>query len=106
MDVELVAIDPCRGPGSAGWRGWASLVAERETGDQWLEEADSRRKQVETFGTLRKSTGDSKDAEAHVSGQVHKFANNASRRYRRALKWLDADDKQDKKIKLEKSTVQ
>lgn len=46
-------------------------------------EADQRRKQLETFGTLRKSTGDSKDAEAHVSDQVHKFANNAARRYRR-----------------------
>mmetsp|Transcript_53889 Transcript_53889/g.149657 ORF Transcript_53889/g.149657 Transcript_53889/m.149657 type:complete len:648 (-) Transcript_53889:273-2216(-) len=106
LDVEVVAMDACRGPGSAGWRGWQSLVAERETGDQWLEEADQRRKQLETFGTLRKSTGDSKDAEAHVSDQVHKFANNAARRYRRALKWLEADDQQDKKNQLEKSTVQ
>lgn len=106
IDVEVVAMDACRGPGSPGWRGWQSLVTERETGDQWLEEADQRRKQLETFGMLRKSTGDSKDAEAHVSGQVHKFANNATRRYRRALKWLEADENQDKKIKLERSTVQ
>jgi len=106
MDVEVVAMDACRGPGSSGWRGWQSLVVERETGDQWLEEADQRRKQLETFGMLRKSTGDSKDAEAHVSDQVHKFANNATRRYRRALKWLEADEQQDKKIKLERSTVQ
>jgi len=57
MSVELVAMDQNRGPGSSGWKGWASLVGERETGDQWLEEADGRRKQLETFGTLRKSDG-------------------------------------------------
>lgn len=106
MDVEVVAMDQCRGPGSPDWKGWQSLFAERETGDQWLEEADNRRKQLETFGMLRKSTDDSKDAEAHVSGQVHKFANNAARRYRRALKWIEADDQEDRKIKLEKCTVQ
>jgi len=78
MDVELVAMDSCRGPGSAGWQGWTSLIHERETGDQWLEEADERRKQLETFGTLRKSTDDSKEAEQHVATQVHKFAGNAT----------------------------
>lgn len=106
FDVELVAMDSCRGPGSKGWRGWASLVAERETGDQWLEEGDGRRKQLETFGTLRKSTGDSKDAEAAVSEQVHKFAGNATRRYRRALRWIEADNQEDGKIKLETATLQ
>jgi len=106
MDVELVAMDSCRGPGSPGWRGWQSLVNERETGDQWLEEADGRRKQLETFGTLRKSTGDSKGAEAHVAEQVHKFAGNAARRYRRGLRWLEADDQEDRKIRLEKGTLQ
>jgi len=105
MDVEFVAMDPCRGPGSAGWKGWQSLVAERETGDQWLEEADGRRKQLETFGTLRKSTEDTKDAEAHVAEQVHKFSNNASRRYRRALKWLSEDSQDDRKMRLEKGTL-
>jgi len=105
MDVELVAMDSCRGPGSAGWQGWTSLIHERETGDQWLEEADERRKQLETFGTLRKSTDDSKEAEQHVATQVHKFAGNATRRYRRALRWLEADDQQDKKVKLEKATL-
>jgi len=105
MDVELVAMDSCRGPGSPGWRGWQSLVGERETGDTWLEEADARRKQLETFTTLRKSTGDSKGAEAHVAEQVHKFAGNAARRYRRALRWLEADNQDDRKIKLEKGTL-
>ncbi|OLQ01886.1 hypothetical protein AK812_SmicGene15312 [Symbiodinium microadriaticum] len=38
------------------WKGWQSLIQERETGDSWLDEADGRRKQLETFGTLRKST--------------------------------------------------
>jgi len=106
MDVELVALDSCRGPGSAGWRGWQSLVMERETGDQWLEEADGRRKQLETFGTLKKSTDDSKGAEAHVAEQVHKYAGNAARRYRRALRWLQSDEQEDRKIKLEKGTLQ
>merc|ERR1711933_176985 len=64
-----------------------------------------RRKQLETFTTLRKSTGDSKDAEANVASQVHKFAYNAVRRYRRALRWLEADDMTDRKIKLEKCTL-
>jgi len=105
MDVELVHMDPCRGPGSPGWKGWQSLVVERETGDRWLEEADERRKQLETFTTLQKSTGTSKDAEAHVAEQVHKFAYNAERRYRRALRWLEAEQSSDKKIKLEKGTL-
>jgi len=101
-----VALDPNRGPGSPGFRGWQSLVQERERGDQWLDEADGRRKQLETFGTLSKSTGQTKDAEAHVAGQARKFANNAARRYTRALKWIEADENQDQKLKLEKSTVQ
>jgi len=105
MDVELVGMDPCRGPGTEGWRGWQSLLGERETGDRWLEEADGRRKQLETFGTLKKSTGDSKDAEKHVADQVHKYAANAEKRYRRALKWLKMDGEEDKKIKLEKGTL-
>merc|ERR1712151_964133 len=49
IDVELVALDPNRGPGSPGWKGWQSLFGERSKGDQWLEEADAARKQLETF---------------------------------------------------------
>ncbi|CAE7567512.1 unnamed protein product [Symbiodinium natans] len=105
MDVELVALDPCRGPGTPGWRGWQSLISERETGDSWLDEADGRRKQLETFGTLRKSTEDSKGAEAHVAEQVHKYAYNAERRYRRGLKWIDMDKKDDRKLQLEQATL-
>jgi len=106
IDVELVAMDPCRGPGTPGWKGWQTLISEREMGDQWLEEADGRRKQLETFGMLRKSTEDSKGAEAHVAEQVHKFAYNAERRYRRGLKWLEMDDKKDdRKMQLEMATV-
>lgn len=106
MEVELKAMDTNRGPGTAGWRGWQSLINERETGDQWLEEADGRRKQLETFGMLRKSTEDSKGAETHVADQVHKFAFNAERRYRRALKWVDMDDqKEDRKMMLEQATL-
>mmetsp|Transcript_56313 Transcript_56313/g.134371 ORF Transcript_56313/g.134371 Transcript_56313/m.134371 type:complete len:646 (+) Transcript_56313:39-1976(+) len=105
MDVEVVAMDANRGPGTPGWKGWQSLVNEREVGDQWLEEADARRKQLETFGTLRKSTEDSKGAELHVADQVHKFAYNAERRYRRALKWIEMDKKEDRKLQLEQATL-
>lgn len=105
VDVELVALDSCRGPGSSGWRGWQSLLNEREIGDQWLEEADNRRKQLETFSTLQKSTDNSKGAEAHVAEQVHKYAFNAMRRYRRALKWIETESQEDRKIKLEKCTL-
>eukprot|EP00930_Biecheleria_cincta_P028367 TRINITY_DN197_c0_g2_i1.p1 TRINITY_DN197_c0_g2~~TRINITY_DN197_c0_g2_i1.p1 ORF type:complete len:677 (+),score=166.22 TRINITY_DN197_c0_g2_i1:79-2031(+) len=106
MEVEVKSMDTNRGPGTAGWRGWQSLITERETGDQWLEEADGRRKQLETFGMLRKSTEDSKGAEVHVAEQVHKFAYNAERRYRRALKWIDMDDqKDDRKMMLEQATL-
>lgn len=105
MDVEVVAMDPCRGPGTPGWKGWQNLINEREIGDQWLDEADGRRKQLETFGTLRKSTEDSKGAEAHVAEQVHKFAYNAERRYRRGLKWIEMDKKEDRKIQLEQATL-
>eukprot|EP00933_Yihiella_yeosuensis_P045101 TRINITY_DN40419_c0_g1_i1.p1 TRINITY_DN40419_c0_g1~~TRINITY_DN40419_c0_g1_i1.p1 ORF type:complete len:650 (-),score=189.35 TRINITY_DN40419_c0_g1_i1:159-2108(-) len=106
IDVELVGMDPCRGPGTPGWKGWQSLVTEREIGDQWLEEGDGRRKQLETFSTLRKSTEDSKGAEQNVADQVHKFAYNAVRRYRRALKWLEVDPtKEERKMQLEMCTV-
>eukprot|EP00435_Cladocopium_sp_Y103_P057588 s1303_g19.t2 len=44
------------GGDAGGWKGWQNLINEREVGDQWLDEADGRRKQLETFGTLRKST--------------------------------------------------
>jgi len=105
FDVELVGIEQVRGPGTPGWGGWTQIINERETGDNWLEEADGRRKQLETFGMMRKSTSDSVQAEEHVASLVHKFANNAVRRYRRALKWSDAEENQDKKIKNEKSTL-
>eukprot|EP00928_Gymnodinium_smaydae_P005963 TRINITY_DN12070_c0_g1_i1.p1 TRINITY_DN12070_c0_g1~~TRINITY_DN12070_c0_g1_i1.p1 ORF type:complete len:653 (+),score=196.07 TRINITY_DN12070_c0_g1_i1:111-2069(+) len=105
LDVEIVGIEECRGPASPDWNGWATIAQEREIGDNWLEEADGRRKQLETFGTMRKSTDDSKDAEQHVAAQVHKFARNALRRYRRALEWAIKDPNQDKKIKLEQMTL-
>lgn len=41
-----------------------------------------------------------------MADQVHKFANNAAKRYRRALKWIEADDQEDRKLQLEKCTVQ
>jgi len=106
FDVELAALDDNKGPGSAGWLGWQSLVGERDKGDQWLEEAEGRRKQLETFSTLRKSTSDSKGAEDHVAAQVHQHANNAFRRYNRVLKWIEAGDDQNDKAKLEKAKVQ
>merc|ERR1711920_200961 len=101
IDVELVALDPNRGPGSPGWKGWQSLFAERSKGDHWLEEADGARKQLETFETLHKSTDQTKDSEANYCYKVHKNANNASRRYRRALQWIEAEDRESKKIKTE-----
>jgi len=105
MDVELVALDPCKGPGSPGWKGWGSLMTEIETGDRWLEEGDERRKQLETFDTMKKSTDDTKDAVQHVADQVHKFANNACRRYKRAKAWLGVDDQENKKVIMETANV-
>jgi len=70
-----------------------------------VEEADGRRKQLETFAMMRKSTSDSAEAEQHVADQVHKFAINASRRYRRALKWAEKENPEEKKIKLEAATL-
>lgn len=106
VDVELVAIDPNRGPGSPGWKGWSSLVQEIEHGSEWLAQADERRKQLETFSMLRKSTSDSADAEEHVAGQVHKFAVNAARRFTRALKWIDADSSSGAKEQTQKMKLQ
>eukprot|EP00928_Gymnodinium_smaydae_P033008 TRINITY_DN23762_c0_g1_i1.p1 TRINITY_DN23762_c0_g1~~TRINITY_DN23762_c0_g1_i1.p1 ORF type:complete len:712 (-),score=148.44 TRINITY_DN23762_c0_g1_i1:180-2315(-) len=106
IDVEVVAMDPNRGPGTPGWGGWQCIVAERSRGDTWLDNADERRKQLETFGTLQKSTESSKDAEAHVAKEVVKFSNNAIRRYRRTLSWLEKETQDEKKVILEKATVQ
>lgn len=106
MDVELISVEANRGPGSLGWQGWQSLVSERHMGDQWLNEADEKRKQLETFGTLSKSTEQTKDAEIHVASLCQKHAKNAERRYRRALSWLAQEDQADKKITSEKATVQ
>jgi len=106
MDVEFVAIDPNRGPGTPGWKGWQSLVQEIEQGSEWLMQSDERRKQLETFGTLRKSTNDSAEAEDHVAGQVHKYAENAARRFARALKWIDVEGQAGKKEKTQKANLQ
>jgi hypothetical protein len=106
MDVEFVAIDPNRGPGSPGWKGWQSLVQEIEQGSEWLVQSDERRKQLETFATLRKSTNDSAEAEEHVAGQVHKYALNAARRFTRALKWIDAEGQDGKKELTQKANLQ
>lgn len=102
IEVELVELDLCKGPGSAGWKGWASLMYEIEQGDRWLEEADERRKQLETFDTMKKTTDDTVGAIERVSDQVHKFANNAMRRFGRARAWLAADSNKDSnKVKME-----
>eukprot|EP00439_Symbiodinium_sp_Y106_P082910 s679_g22.t1 len=53
------------------------------------------------FGTSQ----DSKGAEAHVAEQVHKYAYNAERRYRRGLKWIEMDKKDDRKLQLEQATL-
>jgi hypothetical protein len=105
IDVELVALDPNRGPGTPGWQGWQSLFMEREKGDRWLEEADEVRKQLETFGTLQKSTGGTKGAEENAAKKVHKYGANALRRYRRALRWVAEENQEDKKIVQEKLTM-
>jgi len=102
LDVELVELDNCKGPKSAGWKGWASLMYEIEQGDRWLEEADERRKQLETFDTMRKTTDDTVGAIGQVADMVHKYANNATRRFTRARQWLGEDEKQDSnKVKME-----
>jgi len=54
---------------------------------------------------MRKSTGDSQEAEQHVATQVHKFAKNAMRRYTRVLKWVDKENQEDKKMKMEGTTL-
>eukprot|EP00971_Amphidinium_carterae_P033881 667006-Amphidinium_carterae.1 len=43
---------------------------------------------------------------AHIASEVKKAANNAARRYRRSLEWLQSEDQEDRKIKGERSTVQ
>jgi len=106
MQVEVIGVELNRGPGSKAWLGWQTLVSERHMGDQWLEDADDKRKKLETFGTLSKSTNQTKDAEAHIASEVKKAANNAARRYRRSLEWLQSEDQEDRKIKGERSTVQ
>jgi len=105
VDVELIHLDTCKGPGSAGWKGWASLMSEIDQGDRWLDEADERRKQLETFDTMKKTTDHEVGAIAHVSDQVHKFAFNAVRRYRRAKSWLAVDDQKLNKVKVETANV-
>lgn len=74
---------------------------EVEKGDRWLEEGDDRRKQLETFDTMRKTTDDTVGAIEHVADQVHKFANNAVRRFKRASAWLKVDNQDNNKVKLE-----
>merc|ERR1712187_263061 len=106
IDVELVALDPNRGPGSPGWKGWQSLFGERSKGDQWLEEADAARKQLETFETLHKSTEQTKGSEANHCSKVHNFACNATLRYLRSLNWIKTEDGESKKIKTETFLLQ
>lgn len=101
IDVELIELDLCKGPGSAGWKGWASLMSEIEQGDRWLEEGDERRKQLETFDTMRKTTDDTVGAITQVSDMVHKYANNASRRFTRARAWLAVEKQDTIKVKME-----
>jgi hypothetical protein len=92
IDVELVAVDPSRGPGTREWQGLASLKEEQHHGDQWLERADQRRRQLETFDSMRKAASDEeKAAVADATAQVNKYGRNAERRYRRLLKWIEAD---------------
>jgi hypothetical protein len=105
IDVELVELDNNKGPGSAGWKGWASIMMEIEQGDRWLEEGDERRKQLETFDTMRKTTDDTVGAIQHVADQVHKFSNNACRRYKRAKAWLGVDNQDQAKVKVETANV-
>jgi len=93
LDVELVELDLCKGPGSAGWKGWGSLNFEVQNGEAQLEQADERRKQLETFDTMRKTTDDTVGAIEKVSNEVHKHANNAIRRFKRAAAWLPQMEK-------------
>merc|ERR1719201_506013 len=51
---------------------------------------------------LQQSTGQSKNAEEQTANQLHKFADNASKRYQRMLKWMEAEGTMDDKHKLEK----
>ena len=37
VDIELVAVKSCKGPGSSGWNGWQSIVMETEYGDAWVD---------------------------------------------------------------------
>merc|ERR1712151_100072 len=78
---------------------------EIEQGDRWLEEGDERGKQLETFDTMRKTTDDTVGAIQHVADQVHKFSNNACRRYKRAKAWLGVDNQDQAKVKIEIANV-
>jgi len=102
FEVEVVELGLNRGPGTPGFEGFQSLLLERTKGDQWLDEADSARQKLETFSTLQKSTGQTKGAEEQTAQQVHKYADNAMKRYRRVLKWMEAEANMDDKHKLEK----
>jgi len=95
-------VDLMRGPGTPGFEGWKSFMLERTRGDRYLEEADSTRQKLETFSMLQKSTGHSKNAEEQTAKQLHKFADNATKRYQRMLKWMEAEATMDDKHKLEK----
>jgi len=104
VDIELVAIRSCSGPGSPGWNGWQSVVVETEYGDAWLEKADEHRQRLETYDAMRKTTEAERGAKEHITEQANKFAQNASRRYRRALTWL-SQLPPDGQVKTEASTV-
>lgn len=96
VDIELVAVKACRGPGSPGWNGWQSVVVERDYGDAWLEKADEHRQRLESYDAMRKTTDAEREAKNHITEQAHKYANNASRRYRRSLTWLEKSPQDDK----------
>jgi hypothetical protein len=106
VDIELVAVKSCKGPGSSGWNGWQSIVMETEYGDAWVDKADENRQRLETYDAMRKTTESEREAKDQITEQANKYARNGGRRYRRALTWLSKiDPSTDPKVETEMLSV-
>ena len=87
VDIELVAVKSCKGPGSSGWNGWQSIVMETEYGDSWVDKADENRQRLETYDAMRKTTESEREAKDQNT-EHNKYARNGGRRYCQVLTWF------------------
>ena len=106
VDIELVAVKSCKGPGSSGWSGWQSIVIETEYGDAWVDKADENSQRLETYDAMRKTTESEREAKDQIAEQANKYARNGGLRCRRALTWLSKiDPSTDPKVETDMLTV-